>query len=137
MHNNHHVFNEIYVPQENKWIWIDPLFAIMAEDDNGEYLSLLETRNLLFEGKKITFTFFGNNSHQFYSKKPSQHEYFDSKEDFSNIMVTWGNNVFSENNFNNRYNFLPKSIRQFVGMITGKMPQYLVFVDKYSENQME
>lgn len=132
VHNNHHVFNEIYVPENHKWLWIDSEFAIMAQNNMGEYLSLFEIRDLLFNGATVNYVFFGNESHEFYNYSATQHEYFDEKNDFSDIMITWGNNVFAENEFGHQLNLLPKPVKQFVGLTFGKIPSYKVYVDKFS-----
>jgi len=135
VHNNHHVFNEIYVSEKNKWIWIDPGFAIMAKNDKGEYLSLFEMRESLFNGVQINYVFFGNKFHEFYDYPADKHEYFDEKNDFSDIMITWGNNVFAENEFNSHLNLLPKSAKQFVSLTVGKVPLYKVYVDRFSSQK--
>lgn len=130
VHNNHHVFNEIYVPENHKWLWIDSEFAIMAQNNMGEYLSLFEIRDLLSNDATVNYVFFGNESHEFYNYPAAQHEYFDEKNDFSDIMITWGNNVFAENEFGHQLNLLPKPVKQFVGLAFGKIPSYKVYVDK-------
>ncbi|MBC2714607.1 MAG: transglutaminase domain-containing protein [Desulfobacteraceae bacterium] len=135
VHNNHHAFNEFFMPENNKWLWIDPLFTIMAQNDMDEYLSLFEIRDLLFNDLKVNYVFFGNESHEFYNHSASQHEYFDEKNDFSDIMITWGNNVFAENEFNSHLNLLPKSAKQFIGLMIGKTPSYKVYVDKFSSQK--
>jgi hypothetical protein len=131
VHTAGHVTNEFYDNELNKWIWIDPLFAILAKNEKNEYLSLMEIRDLYYKNKQVHYEFFGNDAHYFNSHlDPRKFEYFDNKENFSNIMITWGNNVLTEDKFCQRINFLPKFIRQFVGIKVGIIPSYIMYVDE-------
>lgn len=134
VHSVRHVTSEFFVPEKDKWLWIDPLYAIMAKDQNGEYLSLTEIRDRYYEEKIIDYEYFGDNTIYFKDKDPYQYTYYDDKDDFTDLMVTWGNNVFEEDNFNQKLIVLPKSLRQFIGIKLGYIPHYLRLVDHYSDN---
>jgi hypothetical protein len=129
---NGHVMNEFFDKKLNKWIWVDPLFALFAKNSNGKHLSLLEIRQAYYNGKTISYQFFGNNYHYFKNKDPRNYFYFENREKFSDIMLTLGNNVFEEDKFNQKYGFLPKPIRQSVGLLTGVLPSYLIYLDQNS-----
>jgi len=129
---NGHVMNEYFDKRLKKWIWVDPLFALLAKNSDGEYLSLLDIRQNLYQGNPVIFEFFGNQYHYFKNKDPHKFTYFENKYRFSDIMMTLGDNVFEAENFNYKYKFLPKPIRQFVGLMTGVLPTYLIYVDKNS-----
>jgi len=123
------VTNEFYSQKLSKWVWIDPQHAIMAKGSSGEYLSLTELRNYYFLGKNVDYEFFGTKNHFLYKKNPYDLEYYDSKEDFSDIMITKGNNVFEEDNFHIMFGSMPKSIIQFIALSVGKQPSYLMLID--------
>jgi hypothetical protein len=116
----------------NKWIWIDPLFALLAKNQYGEYLSLMEIRQTYYKDEKVVYEFFGNDYHYLKNNDPCKHDYFDNKQDFSDIMVTWGNNIFEEDRFNRDLEFLPKALRQFIGLLIGVLPSYVVYEDNDS-----
>lgn len=129
VHTVVHVTDEFYSKELNKWVWIDPQHVIMAKGSNGEYLSLTELRDYYFRGEKVNYEFFGTGKHFLNNKSPYDFEYYDSKEDFSDIMITKGNNVFEEDNFYMIFGSLPKSIIQFIALSMGKQPSFLMFVD--------
>ncbi len=129
---NGHVTNEFFDHGLNKWIWIDPFFALLAKNQYGEYLSLMEIRQTYYNGVKVIYEFFGNNYHYFKNKEPYETFYFQNEKRFSDIMLTWGNNVFGEDRFNRNLGFLPEPIRQFVGLSIGILPSYKMYVDDKS-----
>lgn len=132
VHTLDHVTNEYYDNKLKKWIWVDPTYAILAKNKNGKYLSLLELRNLYYNNEKVHYEFFGNKHHCLSFDDPYLNSLYDEKEDFSNIIMTLGNNVFEEDNFNHRLHFLPKYLKQFVGIGLGIIPSYLMYVDDNS-----
>jgi hypothetical protein len=124
-----HVFNEFFDSELKKWIFIDPQYAIMATDEGGEYLSLFEMRDRYQRDEVVEFQFFGNDHHKFANQDPHEHPSYDAKDDFSFVMVTMGNNVFENDVFNQELHYLPKVLRQFIGMTVGPAPGYLVYHD--------
>lgn len=129
VHTVGHVTNEFFDMGLNKWIWIDPLFTLLAKNKKGEYLSLIEMRDSYYKNEPVIYDFFGNYYHLKDKKDPYGSLYYDSKDDFEDIMVTWGNNVFEEERFNHNLFFLHKMIRQFIGITAGITPSYLKYVD--------
>ena len=128
-----HTFNEIYDPDVNKWLWIDTQYALMAKDDEGNYLSLLEMMKRMREGQQIRYDFFGNSSHLFSRSLPNEHIHYDSKDDFEYIMLTLGDNVFSQDHFNGKLKFLPKSIRQIISLVLGMQPKHIIYAPEMNE----
>jgi hypothetical protein len=129
VHTVGHVTAEFYDKKRDKWIWIDPSYAFMAKNANGEYLSLTELRDLYFHDQKVVFDLFGKDTSSFDYQDQFQYSYYASKNDFSDIMVTWGNNIFEKGTFNRKWGFIPKAIRQFYGLTTGILPAYLKYED--------
>lgn len=137
VHTVNHVTAEFFDHLKGKWIWIDPLYAIMAKNSSGEYMSLSELRDSYFNNGQIIFDYFGKNTESFSNNDPYLYTYYDSKDDFSDIMVTWGNNVFEEDEFTLTFSMLPKSLRQFIGIQIGVLPNYLKFVDANSSKSLD
>jgi hypothetical protein len=135
--HNSHTFNEFYDNTLNKWIWIDPQFALIAKDKNGNYLSLVEIRNLYYKNEKISFECFGNNYHVLKNINPLNHFYYDEEKDFSDIKILLGNNVFQVYEFKKKYASLPKPIRQLIGHAFGIYPKYLMYVDENNRHVLE
>jgi len=131
VHTVGHVTNEFYDYELSKWIWTDPLYAILARNDKGEYLSLMQIRDLYYNNKSVYYEFFGNKFHYFSKHNPAIFSLYD-KDRFSNIMITWGNNVFTEDKFNENLKFMPKFIRQFLGIKLGIVPLYIKYVDAHN-----
>lgn len=131
--HTHHTFNEIYDPDVNKWLWIDTQYALMAKDDEGNYLSLLEMMKRMSEGRQIRYDFFGNSSHVFSRSLPNEHRHYDSKDDFEYIMLNLGDNVFSQDHFNGKLKFLPKPIRQMISIVLGIQPKYIIYAAEMNE----
>ncbi len=57
--NDVHGFADFFSRSRGKWIFVDPLYAILATDGAGEYLSSLEIRQRRVMGLPIRFVFFG------------------------------------------------------------------------------
>ena len=127
VHHNRHTFNEVYDSSRKKWLWIDTQFAIVAKNDKGNYLSLLEMMSHMNNDKDIIYEFFGNSNHSFYASSPNKHPYYDDKEDFTYIMLTLGDNIFCQDRFNSKLKLLPKPIRQFIAIVLREQPKYIVY----------
>lgn len=128
-----HVFAEFYDPDAGQWVWIDPQFALMARTESGRYLSLLELRDRYLEDRPPVFEFIGNEYHDLLGRDPSRHHYYDEASDFAVYSATWGSNVFEQDDFNRRFEFLPIPVRQLLGLITGQLPGFRTLSDGYSE----
>ena len=129
VHNTVHVFNEIYDHDLHKWIWIDPENAIMAKNDKGEYLSLIEMTQMYINNDKIDYELFGKNKDP-EMKKNYFYYYYDNKEKFSYIMMTLGNNIYEVDKYMSRMNLLPKSFGQFIMLVANIKPHYVIYSSK-------
>jgi hypothetical protein len=126
VHNTVHVFSEMYDHDLHKWIWIDPENAIMARNDKGEYLSLVEMTQRYYKNEKINFELFGRNKEP-EMKKNYFYYYYDGKDKFSYIMMTLGNNFYQVDQYRNRLSFLPKIFRQFILLVGNIQPHYVIY----------
>jgi len=127
-----HVTAEFYEPASNQWVWVDPQFALMARDEQGRHLSLLELRNRYLADEPIDFEFIGNEYHELRNRDPLSQRFYDDKSDFAVYSATWGNNVFEQDAFERRLGFLPIYARQLLGFATGQFPGYRTLADAHS-----
>lgn len=127
VHHKLHTFNEYYDPDLKKWVWVDPMFAVMARDKNGKYLSLFEFANAMGQGEKVNFDFFGTSRHVFSALPPETHTFYKDARNFEWLSITLGNNVLEYDEFRSKINWLPKAPQQFAAFFAGVKPGYLVY----------
>jgi hypothetical protein len=129
VHNTVHVFDEIYDHNLHKWIWIDPENAIMAKNDKGEYLSLVEMTQRYNNNEKINYELFGKNEDP-EMKNNYFYYYYDGKAKFSYIMMTLGNNIYEVDRYTSHMKhmkYLPKSVGQFIMLVSNIKPRYVIY----------
>lgn len=133
VHNLKHTFNEVYDRKNKKWIWIDSQFKLVAFNTSGVLLNMYEIFTYYQSNKKIIFSFFGDKNDALYGKdvnktiSNSSDGSNWSKNDFSVLFFTNGNNVFRENYLNLKYFFLPREISQTIFLALGMRPNYLYY----------
>lgn len=131
-----HTFSEFWDESLGKWVWVDTHYAVYAVDEDARPLSLLELRDRVVDGGRVRFEFIGNQHHRFSSSDPEVRRPFEIKydetEDFAELAYTWGNDVFSQDRFGKRLAFLPRPVRQSVGLSTGRLPSYRILADEGS-----
>ena len=133
VHNLEHTFNEVYDRKNKKWIWIDSQFKLVAFNTSGVLLNMYEIFTYYQSNKKIIFSFFGDKNDALYGKdvnktiSNSSDGSNWSKNDFSILFFTNGNNVFRENYLNLKYSFLPREISQTIFLALGMRPNYLYY----------
>lgn len=133
VHNYEHTFNEVYDKKNKKWIWIDSQYKLVAFNSEGELLNIYEIFKNYQSDKNINFSFFGDKNDAFYGKdvnktisNTSDGSYW-SKDGFSVLFFTNGNNIFRENYLNLKYSFLPREISQTLFLTLGLRPNYLYY----------
>lgn len=126
--NTRHVFNEFYVPEEQRWVWIDPQYALLAKGPTGGYLSLLELREAYLRDEPVEFEFFGTPYHLLHGRDPRTLHHYDEREDFADLWMLWGNNVFEENAFYVSLG-LPRIAAQPLGLLLGRLPRPVMIRD--------
>ena len=137
VHNLDHTFNEVYDRKNKKWIWIDSQFKLVAFNTSGVLLNMYEIFTYYLSDKKIVFSFFGDKNDALYGKDVNKTISNSSvgsnwsKNGFSVLYFTNGNNVFRENYLNLKYSFLPREISQALYLAIGIRPNYLYY-DPYN-----
>jgi hypothetical protein len=126
VHNLHHTFNEYWDSTARRWIWVDPMFTLLARDDHGDYLGLRQIQQRLQLGQKIDWELFGTPSQAFRNEEVANHPLF-QWEAFQTVGMTLGNNVFQEDRWNERLGFMPRSFRQLALYVVGVKPGYGYF----------
>ncbi|MEC5145219.1 transglutaminase-like domain-containing protein [Chitinophaga sp. 212800010-3] len=48
-----HVIDMVYLPEQEKWVWMDPTFGAYVMDEKGELLGLKEVRERLISGQPL------------------------------------------------------------------------------------
>lgn len=133
VHHSSHTFVEFYAPESNGWVWVDPQYALMARDEEGRLLSLVELRDSRLSGRPVEFEFIGSDYHEFHDRSPLDQRFYDEPSDFADLTVTWGNDVFAQARWNERLGPLPKSVRQGLGLLAGEVPGYVTIDDGRSD----
>ncbi len=121
-----HTFNEYWDKGLNKWIWVDPQYALMATDSNGNYLGILEIQKLIADREPVNWDFFGTSQHVLSRVAIEDIAYY-KPSSFKGLQMTLGNNVFQEDLWNHRLSFLPREIVQGVLLVVGIKPGYAYY----------
>lgn len=129
--NTRHVFAELYLPKEERWVWVDPQYALLAKGPDGRYLSLLDLREAYLDGRTFSFEFFGTKHHVLNGNEPGFLAYYDEPSDFSDVWIDWGNNVFEADRLYSSLP-LPRPALQLVGLATGDIPHKVMVRDANS-----
>ncbi|PLX68533.1 MAG: hypothetical protein C0603_05110 [Denitrovibrio sp.] len=98
--NGIHYGAEIY--NGNKWIYIDPYFAMSASGKEGR-MSYIEFSNAILNNGWIIFDYFGGENHCMNGKPIAEHPYFSDQELFASIYSLNGNNIFEVNKIESKY----------------------------------
>jgi hypothetical protein len=136
VHHKAHTFNEFWDEKNGSWIWVDPQYALLAKDETGKYLGLRQIQVRMANNQRVVWEFFGTAKHTISSKPIGSLEYFKPNK-FSRIIMTLGNNVFQEDEWNVRLAFMPRAVRQVVLYLVGIKPGYGYFDDVVSGPKAE
>jgi hypothetical protein len=113
---NGHVTAAFYAYELNQWVWIDPLYSLMAKDPAGRCLSAVALRDAMLQGARID---------------PRQHPAYDDPNHLRDLALTFGNNVFEYDAYRERLLFLPLPVRQAILLAAGIMPSYRMLLDQH------
>jgi hypothetical protein len=132
-----HSINEFYDRSRGRWVFIDPQLAVMARGRTGAYLSLEELRTLALAGKPFVPEFFGGgDGHARSALDASFRRYYGGADALRRLRVTFGSNVFENDELRRRLRFLPKSVRQLIGHLSGVTPRYRMYVDRFNQDDL-
>lgn len=127
-----HSFNEVWVPELDKWVMIDSQYAVTPRDPSGTPLSTREVRTRMLAREPVHWHFFGNESHRLWGRDPASHRYFGSRDSFRDLKVFWGANFVEHYEFVDSLAFLPEAAQEVLGRIAGVVPPNLVLDDEHS-----
>jgi len=132
--NEIHGFADFFSPSRGKWIFVDPLYAMLATDEQGQYLSSLEIRERRVHGLPVRFVFFATTDTGLKSEADPRFQalYVDAAR-FKRYVLTYGNNVLTEATRSESLAFLPWDVRQLLLYLSGTKPHLLVLVDSFTD----
>jgi len=134
--NETHGFAEFFSASRNKWIWIDPLLAILAADDNDGYLSALEIRHRRLNNLPVHYQFFGTASNGVRSEDdPRFKRLYGERSYFRRYVLTYGNNVLTEADRSAAIPLLPWEVRQLMLYGLGIKPRFVQLVDVFGDHR--
>lgn len=133
--NEVHSFADFFSPVHSKWIWVDPLFAIMATDERGSYLSSLEIRDRRVSGLPVRYQFFGTADNSVRSETDSRFKRtYGESSFFRRYVLTYGNNVLTEMEQTEAMPILPWEIRQLLLYGRGTKPRFVYLTDSLADH---
>ena len=136
LQNDFHDVAETFSPSRKKWIWVDPLYAVLATDERGAYLSYLEIRNRRLTNLPVRFQFFGvANSQPQSEADPRFKQLYGDPSQFKRYALTYGNNVLTEASRSESLAFLPWEARQVALHISGTKPRILSLIDRFVDQR--
>lgn len=129
-----HTTAGVYLPEEHRWAWMDPEFALVARNSAGQLMTSAEMRDAMLHEKDFRLEYFGGDPARVMARiNPHQHEYYNSPADFGDLVLTFGNNVFEFDEYRSGAAWMPRPVRQFVLLMLGIQPDYRFVDDKQSE----
>jgi hypothetical protein len=127
--NKKHTFVEFFNKKDQKWIFLDPRYRLVAKDETGQLLSSKEIYLAYANKKQFHFTFIGLYTDSSFSVKSQKQllTYFYSKDAYSYLLYKKGNNIFEVDMWNKKLNFLTRQQRQLILWVLGIEPGYYFF----------
>lgn len=127
--NMTHTFNEIYLPSQKKWVFVDAQYCLTAHDSAGNLLSALDIFNAYANQTPFRFSSFAP-YHKFWTEHQVNTGFYNvngNSDAYKFLVVTNGINVFHVNKWNQQLSNIPKPVRQFALLSLGVQPGYLVY----------
>jgi hypothetical protein len=135
--NDRHSFASFYSVTRRKWIYIDPLLAVMATDERGNYLSTLEIRDRRLLNQPLRYLFFGKGSgHAKSTDNPVFQGCYGSLDRFRRIAMAFGNNVLSEDKYEQQLGWAPWELQKTLSAMAGAHPYVVSLADRYNQNEV-
>lgn len=128
-----HTTAGVYLPEEHRWIWIDPEYALVCRDSTGRLMTSCEMRDAVLREEDFLLEYFGSDPTRVMARiNPRQHEFYNAPGDFGDLVLTYGNNVFEFDGYRAGTTWMPRPIRQFALLMLGIQPDYRFVNDKQS-----
>ncbi len=134
--NAAHTVVEVYEPQLSRWIMIDPMGALFAENANARPLSVLELRSALLQKTAVRWRMFGKGwRHPRDTTAPwflKTYGRGDGRDRIWSVLFwTWGNRVERVQQSQSA-SVAYKATVQFFDLLRGTQPGYVYLDDQYS-----
>lgn len=133
--NEVHGFADFFSASRNKWIFVDPLYAVLATDDAGTYLSSLELRERRLSDLPVQFVFFGVPSTSIRSEADPRFKRVFDRSHFNRYVLTFGNNVLTEASTSAALAWLPWEARQLIFYAVRTRPPFVHLTDRYVDHR--
>lgn len=128
----HHTASGVYCPELKKWAWIDSEYLLTADDPQGRPLSGPELRDAIAMKKPFKLIYFGDPQKPLAAQNPYDYGFVNGPHAGSELIMSFGNNVFQVDEERQKLRWMPKGIRQLVYFAQGIMPTYRIYSDQYS-----
>lgn len=129
VHSRFHTVNEFYDVKLGKWIFVDSMLGLMAKDESGHYISFIEMAQRFRDGQTVELERIFPNRYIDYRTIFSFRRYY-SRDAFDFLMITMGNNVYTEMELYQSWRYAPKAVIQLVSYIAGKYPGYTIYSER-------
>jgi len=133
--NDVHGFADFFSTSRDKWIFVDPMYAVLATDNEGTYLSSLELRERRLRDLPVHFVFFGVPGVGLRSEADPRFKPLYDKSNFSRYVLTFGNNVLTEASRSAALAWLPWEARQLIFYAVGTKPTFVHLMDQYVDRR--
>jgi len=117
---------EFWGDRENQWIFLDPTLGLMARRE-GRLLSATELRRAIAERREIEWETTSHNPYD--GMKGSMVEYYQNPVAFDRLFVRADSQVFAHDAFERKMRWLPRGVRQALGMLAGQTPTAVALSD--------
>lgn len=127
--NMTHTFNEIYLPDKGKWVFIDAQYCLTACDNAGNLLSAMDILHAFSNHTAFKFSSFAPYQ-KFQAERNEAANFYEvngNSDAYKFLVFTNGINVFQVNKWNQHLTKFPKPLRQFLLLSLGIQPGYLVY----------
>ena len=133
--NELHGFADFFSASRNKWIFVDPMYAVLATDNAGTYLSSLELRERRLSDLPVHFIFFGVPGAGIHSEIDQRFKRLYDKSHFNRYVLTFGNNVLTEASRSASLAWLPWGARQLLFYATKMKPPFAHLTDHHVDHR--
>lgn len=134
----HHAVDEVFLPDAQRWVFVDPQYALMAHDEGGRSLGVFEIRERLRDGEPVRYEFFGTAEHDFWPARDGEPSwdrnrvasaYYLDFDGFRDLRLSWGSNLVEQDRFDVRWHRWPLALRSFAAHVLRIAPVRVHYLD--------
>lgn len=125
--NRRHQVSEFWSEDLRKWIFIDPLQALMATDERGNYLSYLELRDRILSGSPVKYVWLKPDDRHLHTGGSANTlmPIFSTPDAMRDIYVHFGSNVVETSNLEQHFQFLPAGGQKLISILSRVQPKII------------